>query len=68
MLNQVIGRARGNAMPVSDPPRRSIAVLQHHLRWRRWRLSRPAEPELLTSAELAECTCPELCLRDHGND
>ncbi len=24
--------------------------------------------ERLTSAELAECECPDLCLRDHDND
>lgn len=27
-----------------------------------------AEPETLASAELAECTCPEFCERDHGNE
>ena len=27
----------------------------------------PAAPEL-ASAELAECTCPEFCERDHGNE
>jgi len=26
------------------------------------------EAGLLTSAELAECTCPDLCERAHGND
>ncbi len=52
--------------------RRSVAAtggrLQRHLRWRRWRISAPDEPELLTSAELSECCCPDLCNRDHGND
>ena len=29
----------------------------------------PAEPEeILTRAETAECTCPDFCERDHGND
>ena len=23
---------------------------------------------VVTSAELAECTCPDACLRDHGNE
>jgi hypothetical protein len=26
------------------------------------------EDELVTSAELAECTCPEACERDHDRD
>ena len=30
----------------------------------------PAEPveEILTRAETAECTCPDFCEQDHGND
>jgi hypothetical protein len=28
----------------------------------------PLVPETLASAELAECTCPEFCERDHGNE
>jgi hypothetical protein len=28
----------------------------------------PLAPETLASAELAECTCPEFCERDHGNE
>ena len=68
MLNHLVGRTRPSAMPVNEAPRRSLAVLQRQLRWRRWRVRRPQEPELLTSAELAECTCPDLCQRDHGND
>ena len=36
--------------------------------WLLWRSDTPAEPELLTVAELAECRCPELCDRDHDNE
>lgn len=42
--------------------------LKSHLRWRTWRSARPAEPDVLTSAELSECTCPEICNRDHERD
>jgi hypothetical protein len=28
----------------------------------------PATVIILTTAELAECTCPEFCERDHDND
>ncbi len=66
-MNQVI-TSRATAMHFREPPRPSMAMLQRNLRWRRWRVNRPHEPELLTSAELAECTCPDLCQRDHGND
>jgi hypothetical protein len=29
---------------------------------------RPAKREALTTAELAECTCPDFCERDHDTD
>ncbi len=34
------------------------------------RLRRPPvdEPEVMTTAELAECGCPEWCHRDHQNE
>jgi hypothetical protein len=36
--------------------------------WLRWRSERPARRHVLSVAELAECTCPELCDRDHANE
>jgi hypothetical protein len=36
--------------------------------WLLWRPKRPARTHVLSVAELAECTCPELCHRDHGNE
>ena len=33
--------------------------------WLLWRNADPAEPQVLSIAELAECRCPELCDRDH---
>jgi hypothetical protein len=36
--------------------------------WLLWRPEFPEERELLTVAELAECLCPDLCDRDHGNE
>ena len=27
-----------------------------------------AAPQRLCTAELAECTCPDFCERDHGNE
>lgn len=68
MMKQMIERIRPGTLARSELPRRGVADLQPHVRWRRWRISRPVEPELLTSAELSECTCPDLCHRDHDND
>jgi hypothetical protein len=36
--------------------------------WMLWRTDAPAEPDVLTVAELAECCCPDLCDRDHANE
>ena len=36
--------------------------------WLLWRTEAPSEPQVLSIAELAECRCPDLCDRDHGND
>jgi len=33
--------------------------------WLLWRNADPAEPQVLSIAELAECRCPDLCDRDH---
>jgi hypothetical protein len=55
------------------PHRAQLALSQlravaHGFRWRSWRLTSPEEPEVLTSAELSECACPEICHRDHERD
>ena len=36
--------------------------------WLLWSVDIPAEREVLTSAELSECGCPDLCDRDHANE
>ena len=36
--------------------------------WLLWRPKTPAEPQRLTVAELADCSCPELCDRDHDSE
>lgn len=36
--------------------------------WIQWRTDLPEQPERLTVAELAECSCPDLCDRDHANE
>lgn len=36
--------------------------------WLLWRPVTPRESQVLSVAELADCTCPELCNRDHANE
>lgn len=36
--------------------------------WQLWRPTTPRERQVLSVAELADCTCPELCNRDHANE
>jgi hypothetical protein len=36
--------------------------------WLVWRPEVPDEGETLSVAELAECSCPDICDRDHANE
>jgi hypothetical protein len=36
--------------------------------WLLWRPQLPFQGQVLSVAELADCTCPELCNRDHANE
>lgn len=36
--------------------------------WLLWRPESPAQHEVLSVAELADCECPDLCDRDHPNE
>jgi len=46
----------------------TLVALPQRLNWRTWRAAQPEEREVLTSAELSECTCPDICQRDHDTD
>jgi hypothetical protein len=48
------------------PTRTAVNVLFNP--WLHWRLATESEPQVLTVAELADCHCPDLCDRDHGNE
>jgi hypothetical protein len=56
---------RQSAVLAASP---GLVSLRQRLNWRTWRAARPEEQELLTSAELSECTCPDICHRDHDTD
>ena len=55
-------------------PRRIAKLSRHRLErarlspWLSWRPKRSRTKPVLSVAELAECTCPELCDRDHANE
>jgi hypothetical protein len=36
--------------------------------WLLWRPQLPQDRPVLSVAELADCTCPEFCNRDHANE
>ena len=36
--------------------------------WLLWRPQLPQDRPILSVAELADCTCPEFCNRDHANE
>ena len=54
--------------PAMQAASASLVALRQRLNWRTWRAAQPEEPEVLTSAELSECTCPDICHRDHDTD
>lgn len=52
-----------------DRPRRPVSASEARMNpWLLWRPEAPEQPEVLTVAEMAECTCPSLCNRDHVNE
>ena len=69
MLNNIVSapatsRATGSTS-VSDG---SLAFAIRPNAWLSWRPKRRPRPQVLSVAELAECTCPDLCDRDHANE
>lgn len=49
-------------------PPRPVAADARANPWLIWRLDEPEERQVLSVAELAECSCPDLCDRDHANE
>lgn len=59
-------RGRREAVAVT---RRPVEAGQARMNpWLLWRPEGPPQPRMLTVAELAECSCPDLCNRDHVNE
>lgn len=68
MLNHIVSApAIGRRAPsTSDADSRVFAIRPDA--WLDWRPKRRPRAQVLSVAELAECTCPELCDRDHANE
>ena len=68
MLNNIVSaQATAAARPTSvSDGSRAFAIRPNA--WLNWRPKRHPRPQVLSVAELAECTCPDLCDRDHANE
>jgi len=58
-------RSREMAQPFGAGLRDRVSRMNS---WLRWRPAVPRQRPVLSVAELAECTCPEICNRDHANE
>jgi len=67
-MTQQLSEQLTTTMAHGEPRTTTLSMLRRRLHWRRWHAAAASEPEILTSAELSECTCPDLCHRDHQND
>jgi hypothetical protein len=69
MLNHIVSAPAGSGAarptPGSDGSR-AYAINPNV--WLNWRPKRGPREHVLSVAELAECTCPDLCDRDHANE
>jgi len=69
MLNHIVSaQANGSAARPTSVFDGSRAFAIRPNAWLNWRPKRRPRPQVLSVAELAECTCPDLCDRDHPNE
>jgi hypothetical protein len=67
MLNNMLSaQATAAARPISVSDGSRFAIRPDA--WLNWRPKRRPRPQVLSVAELAECTCPDYCDRDHANE
>ncbi|HEX6655606.1 MAG TPA: hypothetical protein VF153_05275 [Candidatus Limnocylindria bacterium] len=67
MLQNIWSQPRAESSPRTADDRVEAEAARMNP-WLLWRPEGPARPPVLSVAELAECTCPELCDRDHANE
>jgi hypothetical protein len=69
MLNHLVSaQATGRVTPSTPVTDTSHAFAIRPDAWLNWRPKRRPRAQVLSVAELAECTCPDLCDRDHPNE
>jgi hypothetical protein len=69
MLNHIVSaQATGRRAQPTSVSNGSHAYAIRPDAWVNWRPKRRPRPQVLSVAELAECTCPDLCDRDHANE
>ena len=54
--------------PTVDRPQRPADGPTTTNPWLLWSVETPADRQVLSVAEMAECCCPDLCDRDHANE
>jgi hypothetical protein len=54
--------------PTVDRPQRPADGAATTNPWLLWNVETPADRQVLSVAEMAECCCPDLCDRDHANE
>ncbi|MEO8510513.1 MAG: hypothetical protein ABI534_04645 [Chloroflexota bacterium] len=54
--------------PTTTRPVRRVPVDATTNPWLTWSIETPDVRPVLSSAEMAECRCPDLCDRDHANE
>jgi len=68
MLNHIVdAQATGRARPASGLDGSRVFAIRPNV-WVNWRPKHRPLPQVLSVAELAECTCPDICDRDHPNE
>lgn len=69
MLNDIVSApATGRRAPSTSVSNGSRPYAIRPDAWLSWRPKRRPRSQVLSVAELAECTCPDLCDRDHANE
>ena len=68
MLNNIVSAQANGLAARPTPSDGSGPFAIRPNAWLNRRPKRGPRPHVLSVAELAECTCPDLCDRDHANE
>jgi hypothetical protein len=68
VLTDMIDRRSLKGMITTAPTGAPVRPADRDNPWLVWRPEIPDDGGTLSVAELAECSCPDLCDRDHANE